>query len=397
MYPKKVIYLTLALILLAATGSALRIHTLETGQDEYQPEQEVDITGFVINDEGEPIADHQVELAIAYSPIYNPERAESETIRHRVFLPLEMNADENRYVNHSWTVPENAPPGSYKIYFRILNANEDLQVFNTERFNVTDTGQEVRAAAIDDLFFHQGDSIGYDLEGLRVSSNESANATMNVSNLGTVDLTLNMTMDMQYTFDSTRSAFEQYEQVTVPAGETRTVVFEFMPPEDPTTYTPVFQAYDSEGTFLGEKKGRLVVRGESGRILRAGIDNNAYRSGDMINITADLIGPADYSGTIPGATFNYTIEDENGILAQGRETVDIGGQITELRFQEEAPRSFANPNVTMVLSKDGNVYDRYTASYSGGEVPSGGFPVRTVLGVVIVLIAAGLLVWRWKQ
>ncbi len=397
MYPKKVIYLTLALVLLAATGSALRIHTLETGQNEYQPEQKVDISGFVINDDGEPIADHQVELAVAYSPIYNPEQATRETIRHRVFLPLEMNTDENRYVNYSWTVPENAPPGSYKIYFRILNANEDLRVFNTERFNVTDTGQEVRAATIDELYFHQGDGIGVSLEGFRVSSNKSADATMNVSNLGNVDLTLNMTMDMQYTFDRTRSAFKQYEQLTVPAGETETVVFEFMPPDQPTTYTPVFQAYDSEGTLLGEKKGRLVVRGNSGRILRAGIDNNTYRRGETINIRADLVGPADYSGTIPGTTFNYTIEDKNGILVQGRKTVDIGGQITELRFQEEASRSFANPNVTMVLSKDGNVYDRYTASYSGGEVPDSGFPVRTVLGVVIILIAAGLLVWRWKQ
>lgn len=394
----KVLSLVIAVILLTATGTALRIHTLETGQGEYQPGQELETSAFVINNEDSPIADHEIEYAIAYSPIFNPERAQDgETIRHRTFRPLEMEAGETRYVNHTWDVPENAPPGSYKVYFRILNANEDLQVFNTERFNVTDAGQEVRAATLDELFFHQGDSIGYSLEGLRVSPNETANATMDITNIGTVDLEINMTMDMQYTYDSTQSAFRQYEQATVPAGETEQIVFEFMPPDTPTTYTPVFQAYDTDGTFLGSTNGRLVVRGNSGRILRAGINNNSYASGDTVTLTADLIGPADYSGTIEDATFNYTVEDGDGTLIEGEQSVDIGGQTTPVEITEEAPRAFANPNVTMVLSKDGNVYDRYTASYSGGEIPSGGLPVRVIAGVVLVLVAASLLVWRWKQ
>lgn len=398
MASKKVLYLFMAIILLTATGSALRIHSLDTTQDEYQPGQELESTAFLINNEDSPIADHEVAYYVAYSPIHNPDRAQQgETIRYETSQPLEMEAGETRYINHTWQVPDDAPPGSYKIYFRVLNANEDLQVFNTQRFNVTDTGQEVRAATLGELFFHQGDAIGYSLEGLRVSPNETANATMDVSNIGTVDLEINMTMDMQYTYDSTQSAFEQYEQVTVPAGETEQIVFEFMPPDTPTTYTPVFEAYDSEGAFMGSTNGRLVVRGNSGRILRAGINNNSYASGDTITLTADLIGPADYSGTIEDATFNYTVEDSDGVLMEGERSVDIGGQTTPIEITENAPRGFANPNVTMVLSKDGNVYDRYTASYSGGEIPSSGLPMRVIAGIVLVLVAAGLLVWRWKQ
>jgi len=399
MTSKKVLYILMAVIFLTATGSALRIHTLEAGQDEYQPEQQLETSAFLVNNEDSPLADHTITYYVAYSPVYNPDRAgqQDETIRYETEQPLEMEAGETRYINHTWQVPENAPPGSYKVYFRVLNANEDLQVFNTERFNVTDTGQEVRAAMIGDLFFTQGDAIGYSLEGLRVSPNETAQATMNVTNVGTVDLELNMTMDVQYTYDSTQSAFERYEQVTIPAGEMEPVVFEFMPPDTPTTYTPVFKAYDSEETFMGSTNGRLVVRGNSGRILRAGIDNNSYASGETITLTADLIGPADYSGTIEDATFNYTVEDSDGVLMEAERSVDIGGQITPIEITAEVPRGFANPNVTMVLSKDGTVYDRYTASYSGGEIPGSGLPMRVIAGIILVLVAAGLLVWRWKQ
>ena len=368
---KKSMLLVAVIIVMAASTAGLRVHTLETTNTTYGPGDEIEISGLIVNNEDQPIADHEVEFAVAYSPIYNPERAPNgETIQYRGYEPLEMSPSEVKYVNHTWTVGQNAAPGSYKIYYRILNENEDLQVFNTHRINVTDSGQTVKAVSIGDLFFHQGDAIGYDLEGLRVSSNETADATFNISNVGTTDLTVNISMDMHYTYDAGMTAFTKYKEVSVQEGEEKEVVMEFMPPDTPTTYTPVFEARDQEGNLLGSTNGRLVVRGESGRILRANIGKLTYQSSETVTLTADLIGPADYSGPITNATLAYTIEDENGVITDGERSVDISGQINEVTIESDTPRSFANPNVTMVLSKDGEEFDRYTASYTGGEEPS---------------------------
>ncbi|MDY6777311.1 MAG: hypothetical protein SVU32_01485 [Candidatus Nanohaloarchaea archaeon] len=297
----------LLLVIMASTGTALQIFSLETGQDTYAPGDRVTIRALLIS-ENEPIADHQVELSIAYSPKYNPERAPNgETILNTTFMPLEMTANETRYVNHTWQVPENAAPGSYRVYFIVRNANEDIRVLNTERFNVSDTGQEVRSVQLTDLFFRQGDAIGYSLEGLRVSSNRTANATLTIANVGTVPLDLNVTMEMQYTFQRTKTAFKRYESVTIQPEQQKDVTFVFMPPDEPTTYTPVFKVYDSKGNYLGQRKGRLVVRGNSGSIINAGIGDVSYRQGETVTLNAELIGPADYSGPINGVTFDYTL------------------------------------------------------------------------------------------
>ncbi|MDY6771621.1 MAG: hypothetical protein SV186_06750 [Candidatus Nanohaloarchaea archaeon] len=394
---KKLLYAATIVLLLASSGTALRFYSLDTGRSTYEPGETVRISAQLVNGE-QPRADHQIEFAIAYSPIYNKNRAmDGETIQVQRHIPIEFTPGETRYLNHTWQLSDNAAPGSYKIYYFVRDANENTVVVNTARFNVSYAGQEIRAILMDDLLFHQGNSIGYSLEGLRVTPNKTANTTMMVTNVGNVELDITMTMDMQYSFDRTQSAFNMTEQVTIAPNQTEKVVFEFMPPDEPTSYTPVFTAYDSQGTFLGQTHGRLVVRGNSGRILNAGIGKLGYAGGQPITLTAELIGPADYSGTIQDATLNYTVEDSQGVLIQGERTVDIGGQITDVKIQEEAPRAFANPNVTMVLHKNGNVYDRYHVSYTGGEVPETGLDLRIIAGIVVLVLAAGLLVWRWRS
>lgn len=391
----------LVLLLLAPAMSSasqvgeVSLTSLTTGAASYDPGQDVQITATAENVADEPQAGLTAELSILWAESRN-ESADHTTV-YTTQKTFDLPPEGSETLEFTWPVPAQAAAGDYRVFLEVLNENGQPQAVRSAWFTVNDTGQTSRAVTISGIQFQQGATTAAGTYGMHVTRNKSMDITVLLNNTGESDLAPTVAAAFQFTYDRDRVAKTVSTTTTIPAGAGRVVTLTTTPPAVPTTYTPRITVKE-EGTLIASRTGRIVVEGDSARILEVSPSQSVYREGEAIKMAINVIGPADYSGTLNDVSLEFAVGSPDGMVLSGERTVDIPASTKTITVSGPAPRDLADYNVSVTLRKDGAVLDRWETTYDEGELPTSRFPTASsILGVIIVLVLAGIGWWYYRE
>ncbi len=391
----------LVLALLFSTAGAadsqvgeISLSSLGTDETSYDPGSEVRIEANAENVVDEPQAGLTAEISVLWASSRDP--GADHTTVHTEERAFDLPPEGAETLAFTWPVPPQAAPGEYRVFLEVRNENGQPQAVRSRWFSVNDTGQETRAIAIERIAFRQGSRQAAGTYGMHVKRNRSMNITVHLNNTGDRDIAPAVAADFQFTYDRDRVAKTVSTSATIPAGTARQVTLTTTPPDTPTTYTPKITVSEGEET-LAQGRGRIVVEGASARILDVSPSKLAYEAGEDIEMEINVIGPADYSGTLEDVSLRFEVDGPEGEVLSGEREVDIPAATRTVTVSSPVEENLESYNVSVSLRKDGNVLDSWETSYTGGSVAASTSSLPATAVVVLVLLALAGLGWWYRN
>jgi len=162
------------------------------------------------------------------------------------------------------------------------------------------------------------------------------------------------------------SLIREYQEssITFAKDETKEISLAMPKLDIPESYLAEVKFYQGKEQVSGIQYFRWVVKGEGGKILYVKADKDYYRAGENIEITIDLIGPADLSDIGEGK-LEVTIFDKDGnLVVKTTKDVTLNSDLFSLVITIPVEKDLISPVIEVKLIKGENVLDERSIKLS---------------------------------
>jgi hypothetical protein len=327
-------------------------------------------------------------------------------IKEQKILPpasFSLRPGETRDYEFSFTIPEFAPPGNYRIdvYFKTPRAyiigipfifvrpprNLNLKIENDGAYRDVriDREETVLCGPLSELDFNVACYPGP--VGVIVDAGETKELKLVVDNAGKQPERNLMLVMSFYEYDDTlEQLFVKKQTVKLPeigAGASITQDVVFSAPTKPGAYAIKLEIIDDAGTVLSVFRNRINVKGTSGRIIQVSSNKVAYKKGETVVITVRFLAPSDATTRINSGKLEvgiYPIGDESKRIFYDVKDISVGpdSPLNEVVFTFKAEQDLVDFTIKAALLDDASntvdafeqevKYDKFTPGVSSIEV-----------------------------
>lgn len=149
----------------------------------------------------------------------------------------------------------------------------------------------------------------------------------------------------------------QDNSIIISQGE-KNIQLEMLKIDNPGTYLAEVKFYNNNEQISDTEYFRWVVRGDGGQMLGFGIDKDHYKAGEKINITVDVIGPADTTDIGTGKLM-ISIYDNNNLIKEDSKDILLNDNVSSLVFSIPVKKDLLSPNIKLKILKNENVLNEF--------------------------------------
>lgn len=197
---------------------------------------------------------------------------------------------------------------------------------------------------------------------------------------------------------------EEVKQMNLPkeklaSGERKDIVAELVQMTKPTSYLGKINIYVNGEMASNVGEFRWVVEGIGARITNIATDKNSYAQGEEMEITIDLVGPADNSDIGEGRLIIEVFSQEGEVIAKEERVVKLNSNNVNQAISVVATRSIVNPKIEARIVKGEQELARYAinekrvaeVSAKKQESTGEGGLIKILFAVMIIIISILLL------
>jgi len=263
----------------------------------------------------------------------------------------------------AYTYPKNIISGDYTLRAQIITERGSELGWKDEKVSLEGRNKFLDILDIFSRVLVRGEE-AFSLAGINVSSEEDVVAFLKVENPGEAitviprikifERQLNMSLIREY----------QESSITFAKDETKEISLAMPKLDIPESYLAEVKFYQGKEQVSGIQYFRWVVKGEGGKILYVKADKDYYRAGENIEITIDLIGPADLSDIGEGK-LEVTIFDKDGnLVVKTTKDVTLNSDLFSLVITIPVEKDLISPVIEVKLIKGENVLDERSIKLS---------------------------------
>ena len=247
-------------------------------------------------------------------------------------------------------------------------------------------------------------------EGVNVSPEETVTAFLTVKNPGEEITVIPDIKIFKRQVDMPLVKEYQDSPIIIASGGTKEINLEMPKFIDSESYLAEVQFYQNQEQVSGTEFFRWVVEGEGGKILNVKIDKDYYKSGDNMELSVDLIGPADGSDIGQGSLEIIVSDKNENLIAKTSKDVSLNSDVFSSTITIPVKNDLIYPKIEVSLAKGGTIFDKRSIELPIFSAEAKQFEnelakkeqnsrifLYSVLVLLIIILAVSFLVYKFRK
>jgi hypothetical protein len=298
----------------------------------------------------------------------------SDTLREDVDLA----GREIINIQEAVKVPEDVPDANYSFSVLAIDASgvskaslsQEISVSNDREISTVSFGNNgvyllVKRVVTGDDFTRTYEVPSYGTQGENVIPGSNFTIKFNLTNTGDTVVSPEAQFEIVPTYTDNAEPLREFNRDLGRISPQENNVYEFNSSVlQAGTYEVKTQILGSDGEGMGSSEVRLVIAGKGGSITDLANSKDTYDSGETVEASATVVGPADGSTVVNNAKLSMEVLKEGEVVNTDSTTIDTLPLSPEnYKLQLQAEEDLTNYTLRVTLGKEGVVYDTYEADY----------------------------------